>query len=483
MILFLPWIPILAALILLVLPDYKNFLLKIVSVMATAICLLIVFLLWDQYSPEKVGFQFVHIFPWLPHWGIYYQVGLDGVNLIFCLLHGLVSFAGCLIAVKTKKNLKEYLVFYLLLTGSIYGVFTSLNVFFLYLFYEMTLIPLFPMIGKWGSKNKDYGAMKLTIYITTGAVIGLFGILVLYARLGPQSLDLIELAYGTNTLMPFGLQKKIVPFILIGFGVIASLWPFHSWSPIGYAAAPTSVSMLHAGVLKKMGPYVIIRLAVTAMPEGMKYWSYPLAVLSVIGILYAGMAALWQKDLKYMVGFSSVSHMGYVLLGIAAMNLTGLSGAIFLMFSHGIMAACTFAIIGHLYDQTSRRDIQDYSGLVKRAPFIGVSFILASLASLGLPGFSNFVSELLVFLGAWKDFPILVALAVLGILITAIYLLRAVRQMCYGKVKENLWALKDTMTFTERIPYILLLGALILFGVWPMGLLKILQPTLGVLLV
>ncbi|MFZ5802347.1 MAG: complex I subunit 4 family protein [Candidatus Omnitrophota bacterium] len=480
MILLLPWLPLAGALALLLTRAGNTRLLKLITLAVCTVCSAIAFYHWVLFDPLKTDYQFVRRFFWIPFLGVYYQVGFDGINLTLTLLHALVSLAGAFVACQTKERLKEYLCYYLVLVAGIYGVFSSLDLFFLYLFYELTLIPLFPMIGIWGSKNRSYGAMKLTLYITAGAVLALFGLLLLYREFGFESFDLITLRQSLAAKpLPGYFQKLVAPFFLIGFGVIASLWPLHSWSPIGYAAAPTSVSMLHAGVLKKMGPYLMIRIAVDLLPKGVHFWAAPLAVLAGIGILYAGLAAIWQKDLKFMVGFSSVSHMGYVLLGIASMNPIALSGAVFLMFSHGVMAACAFACIGFLYEQTHVRGLTDFGGLSKKVPFIATSFILASLASLGLPGFSNFVSELLIFIGAWKAFAPIVVAAVAGILITAVYLLRAVQQVCYGP-ESHTWAeLRDARGMEERFPFLLLLGALLLFGFWPQGLLQIIQPAVA----
>ncbi len=490
MILLLPLIPLIGAAFLLCFPSISNGarplpgpVIKSIAIGACAFPSLIVLYLFLNFNPAIPGYQFVHRFEWFPALGIHYQVGLDGINLTLCLLHALVSLAGAFVSVGVKERTKEYLFFYLILVSAIYGVFTSLDLFFLYLFYEMTLIPLYPMIGIWGSKNKEYGAMKLTLFITAGAVLALFGILLLYREMGANAFDLINAA-GTiheSPLQP-STQKILAPFFLIGFGVIASLWPLHSWSPIGYAAAPTSVSMIHAGVLKKMGPYLILRIAVTLLPAGTLAWSNELAALAGIGILYAGYAAIKQTDLKFMVGFASVSHMGYVLLGIAALTPTALSGALLLMFSHGVMAACTFALIGFIYEQTHARGVFDFGGLAKKIPFVAACFVMASLASLGLPGFSNFAAELLIFIGAWARFPVVVALGVFGILITAIYLLRAVQNVCYGPANPKWSGLKDAGSFADRFPFILLLGALLLFGFWPQGLLRIIRPAVEAIL-
>lgn len=486
MILTLPWIPLAAALVLLFIPKQNAVALKRLTLLACWVPFIIVIKCYIEFgfNPlDPAAFHYVYKFPWLPQLGIQYIVGLDGISMTFCLLHALVSLAGAYMAVAQKERLKEYLFFYLVLTGAIYGVFTVLDIFFMYLFYELTLIPLYPMIGIWGSKNKEYGAMKLTIFITAGAVLSLFGILLLYKELGYQTFDFIEILKQVQAQpLSDSFQKFLAPFLLIGFGIIASLWPLHSWSPIGYAAAPTSVSMLHAGVLKKMGPYLMIRLAVGLLPAGVLAWSNNLALLAGVGIIYAGYAAIKQKDLKFIAGFSSVSHMGYVLLGIAAMTNTSLSGAVLLIFSHGVMAAATFALIGYVYEQTHMRSVEDYGGMSKIAPFWSICFIMASMASLGLPGFSNFASELLVFIGSWQKYPVIVGFAVFGILITALYLLRVVQKVCYGPANASKYHhLKDAVTFEERFPFILLLGALLIFGFWPQGLLYLIRPAVGVM--
>lgn len=480
MILLLPWIPFAGAFAILMTSKNQEGMIRKIAVTCCTIPFLITLYYLFKLDPHAAGFQFVLRFPWIPPLSIEYAVGFDGINLTLCLLHALVSLAGVFVAVQTKERPKEYLFYYLILTGAIYGVFSCLDLFFLYLYYETTLIPLFPMIGIWGSKNKSYGAMKLTLYITAGAVLALFGLILFYHQTGLNTSSLVSLqAHAGYFTLSESIQKFLAPFLLIGFGVIASLWPLHSWSPIGYAAAPTSVSMLHAGVLKKMGPYFIIRIAVAFLPLGVEHWSKWLAVLATIGIIYAGLAAIWQKDLKFMIGFSSVSHMGYVLLAIAAMNPTALSGAIFLIFSHGVMAASVFATIGFLYERTHVREVTDFGGLSKQTPFLSICFILACLASLGLPGFSNFASELLVFIGVWPKYPVLVIFAVIGILITAIYLLRAVQKVCYGEPNPRWSSLKDARGFVEKFPFVLLLGALLIFGFWPGGLLRIIQPAVN----
>ncbi len=479
----LPLVLLGSALFLVFIPSERKEVFQQVTVGATGLCLVGTLLLFLRFPVGSPDYQFVFRAEWVPSLGISYQVGVDGIGMTLVLLLALVSTAGAFISFWIKERVKEYMIFYLILVASLYGVFTALDLFLLYLYYEMSVIPMYPLIGIWGSQNKEYASMKLTIYITTGAVFALAGILTLYGTSGLNTFDLIQLkqtlAHGT---IDFQLQKWVAPFLLLGFGVIASLWPLHSWSPIGYAAAPSAVSMLHAGVLKKMGPYILIRLLFTLLPDGAPVWFPLIAGLATVNILYAAFAAIDQKDLKFLIGFSSVSHMGYVLLGILSGNETALSGAVFLMFSHGVMAASSFALVGYVYEQTHTRMVPELGGLAKKLPFISTCFVMTALASAGVPGFSNFISELLIFVGAWNVYRWPVILAVAGILFTAIYLLRAVRKVFFGPLTREWRNLEDPSSLLARFPFALLLGSLLLFGFWPTGLLRIIQPSVALLL-
>lgn len=421
------------------------------------------------YDGAEGGIQFEMLLPWVPSLGIQFHTGLDGISVMMLLLHSLVSYSAARVSRSINSRVKEYYFFFLLLVAGIYGVFISLDTFFLYMFYELTLIPLFPLIGIWGGKNKEYATMKLTLMITAGAVLALFAILIIYYVAGINSFDLSALASHLNQHpLPRGIQIGCAAFILFGFGVIASLWPFHSWSPIGYAAAPIGVSMIHAGVLKKMGPFLMLRLALPLLPEGVKFWMPIIAVLCVINIVYAGYCAMVQRDLKFIVGFSSVSHMGYVLLGMACLNTAGVSGTVLLMFSHGVMAAAAFALIGFIYEQTHTRDVDELKGgLARQIPFISVCFMMTSMASLGLPGFSNFAAEIMIFFAAWKQYPIHTIIAIFGIVITATYLLRAAHTIFYGPPTGKFPKLRDAVTASDKFTFVLLLSALMLFGIFP----------------
>ncbi|MBI1953415.1 MAG: NADH-quinone oxidoreductase subunit M [Candidatus Omnitrophica bacterium] len=460
-------LPFLGAAALLGIPSHQVKWVRRIAAAATGIPLVLALFLAAAYSKAQGGFQWVDRIPWIRALGIHYQVGVDGISAVLVLLHALCSFTGVLISYRIKERVKEYYLFYLLLIGGVYGVFVSLDLFFFYLFYEMAVIPMFPLIGIWGSGEKAYATMKLTLYLTAGAVLALVGLLSLYLISGIRSFDLIELSrYLAQNPIPGSFQRWLFPFLLIGFGVIAPMWPLHSWSPIGHAAAPSAVSMLHAGVLMKLGSYAILRVAVGLLPEGAYTWLPWVAGISIMNILYGGFVALAQKDIKFLIGYSSSSHMGYVLLGIACLNPLAVSGAVLLMFAHGLMTALAFAAVGHIYDQTHTRQIAEWGGLARQVPFIATAFVVSALASSGLPGFANFVAELLVFFGSWETYRLPALAAVFGIVITAFYMLRAVRTGFFGPLNPRWAGLKDAAPF-ERLPYFILITALVIVGCFP----------------
>jgi NADH-quinone oxidoreductase subunit M len=316
--------------------------------------------------------------------------------------------------------------------------------------------------------SKEYATMKLTIYLTLGAVVALVGLLWLYVGSGAETFNLVALQQhlADDPLSP-GMQRILFPLLVIGFGAIAPMWPLHSWSPIGHAAAPSAVSMLHAGVLMKLGSYAIIRLALTLLPEGAQTWLPWLATLCIMNIIYGGFVAMSQRDLKLIIGYSSSSHMGYVLLGIACLTPLALNGAVLLMFAHGIMTALAFAVIGHIYDQTHTRYLPDLGGLSHQVPFIACCGMAAAMASSGLPGFANFVAELAVFIGGWDNYPIQIIFGVFGVVITAIYMLRVIRGTFFGEEKPAFAHVTDATTPFARLPYLVLIAALLYVGCWP----------------
>lgn len=471
-------VPLIGAGLILFLPDKYAVWARRTAVTATFLTLAGALLLFINYNPAVKGFQFSTELPWVPALGIGYHVGLDGISVVMVLLHAILSFSGALVSRSITQSVKLYFILYLILVSSIFGVFTSLNIFFLYLFYEMAVIPLYPLIGMWGSQNREYAAMKLTLYISLGAVVALIGLVSIYLASNLQTFDLVVLSEHAKVQgFPRAFQLWCAPLLIFGFGVVASLWPFHSWSPIGYAAAPTAVSMLHAGVLKKLGIFLIIRLVITLLPEGAQFWLPVVAVLCIVNILYGAWAAMAQKDMKFAIGFASVSHMGYAFLGIACLNELGLAGTVFFMFAHGVMAALCFALIGFIYDRTHTRMIPDLGGLAKQIPFISVCFIMAAFASSGLPGFANFISEVLIFFSAWNRYPWQTVLAIFGIVITATYMLRMVRHVFFGEPKQEWENLSDAKNWLVKLPYAFLVAVLLVFGFWPSLLLNVIQPT------
>lgn len=475
-----PWlslIPLLGAALILIMPAGLIKQIRFIGVAASFLVMILAAVLCFSYDPSKGGWQFVTRIPWVPSFGLAYQVGLDGMGAVMILLHGILSFCAACVSLAIHKRIKLFFILFLILVASIFGVFTTLDLFFLYFFYEMALIPLYPMIGIWGSHNREYGGMKLTLYISLGAMVALVGLIAIYLGSGLKTFDLIQLTqHATSNPFSSIFQYWCAPLLIFGFGVIASLWPFHSWSPIGYAVAPTPVSMLHAGVLKKMGIFITIRLVLSMLPIGAKIWMPLVSVLCVVNILYGAWAAMAQKDMKYVIGFASVSHMGYAFLGLASLTSIGLTGAIFFMFAHGIMAALCFALIGFIYQQTHTRLIPDLGGLAKQMPFISICFVIAAFASSGLPGLANFISEILIFFGAWETHPVQTICAIFGIVVTATYMLRLIRNVFFGSMQTKWLHLKDAKGF-GKLPYAFLIAILFIFGTMPMPLIKIIQPT------
>jgi NADH-quinone oxidoreductase subunit M len=476
-------LPFASAFLAFLFPANKPKAIRTLAIFATGVPLLLTLYIFSQFDRTQSGYQFVHGIEWLPSYGCSLKFGVDGISMTLLLLVGFVSFCGTLVSSEIHEREKEYYILFLALTTGISGTFATMDLFFFYFFYELAVIPMYLLIGMYGSlppgkhgRTKEYATMKLTLYLTAGAVLALIGLLAIYFA-GGRTMDMVALQ--KNLRVDAATQKWIFPTLLFGFGFLASMWPFHTWSPLGYAAAPTAASMMHAGVLKKLGAYGIIRLALPLLPEGARHWANLIAILACFNILYAGWAALMQRDWKFVIGYSSVSHMGYVLLGIATLNVIGVSGAVLLMFAHGLMAALTFSLIGWFYHQTHNRYVLELSGLARKIPFIGTCMVMAVMASCGVPGFANFASEILVFFGAWRQgsmvFHVATICAVWGFVVTATYLLRAVRSSFYGPFDEKWSMLKDATTLWRKFPYALLLAVLLTVGFWPRLLTDIIQ--------
>jgi len=465
-------LPAAGALVILFYPAAWKNTIRLTAVLSVGISLFLSVLLLFYYDNHAAGFQFITRIPWIETLGISYHVGVDGIGIVMLLLTAAVIFAGVFVSWSIEDLVKEHYILLLLLVTGVFGVFMTLDLLFFYLFYELSVAPMYLLIAIWGSSSKEYtkeyAAMKLTLYLTMGALIALVGLLILYATAGSvtgvYTSDILEL--GAAGFDP-RTQIFVFPFIFLGFAVIVPMWPFHTWSPIGHAAAPAAVSMLHAGVLMKLGAFAIIRLGLGLLPVGAVKWLPFVAFICIFNIIYGGYVAMSQKDIKFIVGYSSSSHMGYVLLGLAGMSVVAMNGAVFMMFAHGIMTALLFGLIGFFYNQTHTRVVDDLGGLSKKLPFVGVAFIIGALASSGLPGTANFIAELLVILGAWKNYPIPAIAATLGIVITATYMLRAVAGIFFGPMDPKWEGLKDAVSIRERLPFVFLILILIIFGFGP----------------
>ncbi len=465
--------PVVGLLLVLVTPGTRPTLIKVESALSALATIVLAATVWHRYDPNVAGYQMVEQLPWLTRFGISYHVGVDGVGVVLTMLNAIVFFTGVLTMWTLELRVKEFFAFMLLLVVGVFGVFISLDLFFLFFFYEVAVLPMYPLIAVWGSTRKEYSAMKLTLFLMAGSALLFPGLIALYWASGLGTWDIPALA-GSAYSREF--QLFVYPFLYVGFGVLAGMFPFHTWSPTGHVAAPTAVSMLHAGVLMKLGAFGILRVALPLLPEGAEFWAPTFALLATINIVYGAFVALRQDDFKYVIGFSSVSHMGIVLLGLNVMTIDGINGAVFQMFAHGIMTALFFSAVGFIYDQTHIRDINAFGGLMKQVPVAGTFFIMAGLCGMGIPGFASFWAELLVFIAAIRTYPILGVLAVAGLVVTALYMLRVFGRAFFEPVNPRWNELVDAGPWAA-VPRVILIGVLLLFGFAPFLLLDIVIPT------
>jgi NADH-quinone oxidoreductase subunit M len=451
-----------------------------------------------QFSADA-GLTTVTDRPWVPALGIRYHLAVDGISITLLVLTGLAAVVGVLFSWNVEHRAKEFFAFYLALIGGVYGVFLSFDLFLLFVFYELAIVPKYFLIAIWGSTNREYGAMKLALYSFVGSAMVLIGLIAAYVVAGANTFNLVELA---KFPFPREFQMWAFPLVFTGFAILAGMWPFHTWAPTGHSAAPTAASMLLAGVIMKLGAYGCLRVAMVLFPQGLGDWANPVlgfaswrdvfGLLAVIGIVYGAMVALVQKDFKFVIGYSSVSHMGFVLLGLMTLSTIGLSGAVLQMFSHGIIAGLLFAVVGRMvYDRTHTRvlDELEVMRLSKAMPFAAVTFVVAGLASMGMPGFSGFVAEFQVLVGAWKAWPTFAVLSGVGILIGVAYTLRVVGKAFYSDATENPEHSSrsqstghhdlEPITTPERLGAVLLIATTLLIGLYPRLLLDLIVPALN----
>ena len=475
-------LPFAAALLIALLPANYRFVVRLLALAATLASSVLALLLFWNFETGTAGYQFEFDQPWVETLGIHYHVGVDGVNIGLVLMGALVAFTAACVSWEVKTREKQFYFLLMVMTGGILGAFASLDLFFFYFFHELALVPTFLMIGVWGrGENKNYATFNITLYLSAGALLSLVGLIALYLQLplDRRTFDISAMSqYFAANPMAVSAQHLIFPFLLFGFGILVSLWPFHTWAPLGYGAAPTATAMLHAGVLKKFGLYGLIRIALPLMPQGAQRWMGVLAWLCLGNIIYCGFVAMRQRNLNLLIGNSSVAHMGFVFLGIASLSLIGITGAVVVMVAHGFLAALTFGLSGYLYQQTGTSDMARMGGLLRQLPFVGAALVMAMMAGCGLPGFANFAGEVLVLFGAWKSLPWFVVVAAWGALVIgAVYMLRAIRDILHGPMPEE-WAAVLDANLWRKVPFVLLLTSLLAFGFFPRLLTEKIKPSL-----
>jgi NADH-quinone oxidoreductase subunit M len=434
---------------------------------------------WANF-PAGIGAQYAFLNRYatgLEGFGISLALGLNGISMPLFVLAGIVGLAAGLYAIRSgAERLKVYLMLLLFMQAGLMGAFASVDVFFLYFFHELALIPTFLMVGIWGGRDRSYAAMKLTIYLTVGALLSLIGLVAIYVQSGIETFDLTFLrAYLAETPISDAVQRNLFGLLLFGFGILVSLWPFHTWAPLGYGAAPSSAAMLHAGVLKKFGLYGLIQVALPLLPEGAAEWRHLMALLALGNVLVIGLVTIAQRDLKQMIGYSSVMHMGYAFLGIACLSAVGAGGVVLLMVAHGLSVALLFLLATSIHGRTQTFDLAEMGGLARRTPVLAAWFAAAVFASIGLPGFANFWGELVIFVALWEYSPAMTVAAIAGVVLSAIYGLRAVAAVFFGPETEAMSRVAaekapEDLAWSERVPALILLAALLVIGFWPSSL-------------
>jgi len=500
--LYILFAPFAGALALILVSNRQPMLVRGIAASAAFVSLVASIYLFYAYDPIKGGFQFVQKFEWSRQLGISLYLGVDGIGTPLVLASSILLFTGIFVSWHIRDRAKEFYIWLLILAAATIGVFMSLDLFFLYFFYEMSVIPMYLLLGMWGShtkrylemtdteglkrrdsvgfifnfgsNSKEYAAMKLVLFLSAFAVAALMGILLIYKYAGLNTFDILVLREQAHLMnipvLGTTLDKIIWVLVFFGFASIAPLWPLHSWSPVGHAAAPAATSMLHAGVLMKLGHFSIIRVAFEILPETTREMMPIAAVLCMFSIVYGGFVAFYAKDTKYVIGYSSSSHMGYVFLGMAALNYISLSGAVIYMFAHAMATGMLFAMAGWVYDQTHTRDLPSLGGLSNKMPFISGCFIVGCMASIGMPGTVNFIAEIMIIVGSWDKYPLQVIVAVLGIVLTMAYLFKMMRSLFYGPMNQQYSHAHDAVSAVDRLPLLVMIAVSVGFGIFPMHL-------------
>jgi NADH-quinone oxidoreductase subunit M len=457
--------PLVAALILLLYKPEQKKAIRITALSAAIFALLLSVWVYITYDKAVAGYQFIEKYNWMPMLGISLHFGVDGMSAPLVLLTGIVMVTGVMISWGIEDRPREFFAFLFILASGVFGVFASLDLFMLFFFYEIAVFPMYLLISIWGwIKTREYAAMKLTLYLFIGSVVSLIGALVMYWTSGSHTFDMLVLE--TVKFSPTFQKIWFLP-VFLGFAVLGGIFPFHNWSPDGHVAAPTAVSMFHAGVLMKLGAFAALRVGIMLLPEGAKAWSWLIMGLALVNIVYGAFIASVQTDFKYVIGFSSVSHMGLVMMGFATLNPEGLVGAGVQMFSHGVMTALFFATVGMVYDRAHTRQIPELGGLVKPLPLVAIGVIVGSLVSMGMPGFSGFVAEFPIFMGVWKTQWVVAVIAAISIVVTASYVLLVVRRVFFGKMPDALEGHITPIRSLDKIALVLLMALMIGIGLFP----------------
>ena len=474
------FLPLLGALIVVAIPRTGELAMRVVSLVATGIPVLLAIWLYKAFDPNVSGMQFTVETPWIPPFNIWYRMGVDGLSISLVLLTALLSFICIIASWNITGSVKGYHALFLLLETGMQGVFVSLDFFLFYVFWEMMLLPMYFLIGVWGGPNRVYAAIKFFLYTLAGSVLMLLAMLAFYFTTEPHTFDMLELIQKSGSY-DRTFQLWVFAALFIGFAIKVPVFPFHTWLPDAHVEAPTPVSVILAGILLKMGGYGLLRISYPMLPEAAHYFAYSIALLGLINIIYGAFCAMAQSDLKKLVAYSSISHMGYVLLGTAVMTQAGWDGAVLQMFNHGCVTAMLFLLVGVLYDRAHHREIDRFGGLGSNVPVIAGFWSLAGFAALGLPGLSSFISEALVFLGAFPVYRTITILAALGIILTAGYILWMLQRIFMGQPKEQ-YADFSEISSREVVTLAPLGIIVIVLGVYPMPVLALIRASTGYLL-
>ena len=466
---FIVMLPLFAGLVVGVIPGDRTSAIRGVTLGASGLTALLALVAFCSFDPDG-GLQFETELTWVESLGLKFYVAADGINIGIIFMGAVVAFAAVCCAGDVTHRIKEFYFLLNLMICGILGAFASMDLFFFYFFHELALVPTFIMIGVWGrGQNRNYATYKITLYLSFGALLALIGLIGVYVQTGAESFSIPDLMKAVEEKpITESAQQWIFPLLMFGFGILVSLWPFHTWAPLGYGAAPTATAMLHAGVLKKFGLYGLIRVAIPMAPAGAQTWLEVLAWLALANLLFCGLVAVRQKDLNQLIGNSSVAHMGFIFLGIASLNVIGLTGAVLVMIAHGLLAALAFGLSGHLYQQHGSLDMTRMGGLLRKMPLAGTALLMAMMAGCGLPGFANFAGEITIFFAAWSaGFQIITVIAAWSALVIGgLYMLRAIRNILHGSQGED-WDNASDAKPLVATAFGLLLAMLLVFGFAP----------------